>query len=326
VSSYEDFQKARPLVGRNEFGEVEAVPSGRANPRWGPFGLVFQSPYLSVTREQVRFPAGNEGTHLRLFQGSPGQEIFGAVVLPIRPRPGQEPEIACVRQWRYPRQGWMTEIPRGGLGSRENTPTGAIRELREETGLPHPDILVHMDDMVNDSGMCATVCRHYLAVYMGEHQGGPAVGDNREAISNVLWLPASEWRAAAKLPPFPGRPVGGLDSFTAAAYGLAHLSGSFVRMEIASNAIFEGRLRDAQKLSGALHDAIDPSRLSYDVVVKVRDAASAQALKSELPLLDFRADPSNGAEIRAYDSSALTISWLSRDHRVVSICLMEERQ
>jgi 8-oxo-dGTP pyrophosphatase MutT (NUDIX family) len=323
VYDYSDFKKARPLIGKIEHGEVEAIPERRANPRWGPYGLVFSSPFLSVTREAVRFPGGNEGTHLRLFQGAPDQEVFGVLILPIRPRPGAEPEIGCVRQFRYPRQGWMLEAPRGGVGSREHTPTGAVRELREETGLPHPDILLHMDDLVNDSGMSATVCSYYLAVYMNGQEGSGPLGDSREAIRDVVWLPLSEWREQAR---HAGgdRPDGGLDALTAAAYGLAHLSGALVRVGVAWNRIFEGRVGESMRLSPLLRGRLGVPDALFDVHIDCRDAAAAAKLKRELPLLEMRSDPSRTAVVRAYDTSLLTLVWLTLHPGVLEIRGIDE--
>lgn len=319
---YNDFLKHLPAVGKVEHGEVEKLPVERANPRLGPYGVVFQSPYLSVIREPVLFPSLAQGTHVRVLQGLPSQDIYGVVILPLRARPnGEEPEIALVKQWRYPRQGWMAEIPRGGLGSHERNSSGAVRELREETGLPSPDILVHMDDLCTDSGLFVTVCRHYMAVYMDpeENTSSRRKGDSTEAISGITWVPLSEWREEAMKPPVPGRPVGGLDGITSASMGLAYMTGQLARMEVTWNRIFEGRAHESPRLAERVRELVEGGAQTLDVKIVCKDEEACAKVRAELPLLDLKTEgQQEGATLTAYDIPLLTVVWLSQ-HPAVAI-------
>lgn len=323
--NYDDVLKAHPDPGDADQGEIQRLPETRGNPKDGPFGIVYQSPYLTIVRDPVLFPSYSNGTHDRLIQGPPDLDVYGVVILPIRPRPnGQEPEIALVRQYRYPRQGWMSEVPRGGVGSHERNSTGAVRELREETGLPSPDIMVTMDDLANDSGLSTTVTRYYMAVYMDpDARSGPRMGDSREAISDILWVPLSEWRAAALRPPVDGRPVGGLDAFTSAAVGLAWLTGTFSKMEVAWTRLLEKRGHDSPRLDQGLRDRVEAGDRFHDVEIRCRDEAGARAIRSELPLIDLKLQTRSGLTLTSFDVPALTIVWLSQHPAVEQVVLVD---
>ena len=87
---------------------------------------VFKGRIIRVRFDTVRLPNGKECT--REVVEHPG----GVAILAI----DSEDRVLLVRQYRYPFERVLTEIPAGKRDSRDEAPEAAARrELREETGL-----------------------------------------------------------------------------------------------------------------------------------------------------------------------------------------------
>lgn len=82
----------------------------------------------------------------------------GAVVLPIT----DKGKIIFVRQFRYPFQEWVLELPAGKLDPGEDPLTCATRELTEETGYTAGKI-AKLGHIYTTPGFCNEILHIYLA-------------------------------------------------------------------------------------------------------------------------------------------------------------------
>ncbi len=85
---------------------------------------VFDGKVFDVDRDRVRMPNGREVTvdivhHVR-----------SVVLLPV-PEPGS---IILIRQYRYPVNRWLWELPAGSVDEGEEPDAAAKRECHEEIG------------------------------------------------------------------------------------------------------------------------------------------------------------------------------------------------
>ena len=86
--------------------------------------IIFQGRLLDVRLDAVRLPNGNSST--REWIKHPG----AVCIIPRLP----DNEIGLIRQYRYPVQKEMIELPAGKLNKNETPEICAIRELEEEIG------------------------------------------------------------------------------------------------------------------------------------------------------------------------------------------------
>ena len=86
--------------------------------------IIYQGSLLDVRRDQVRLPNGN--TSSREWIKHPG----AVCIIPQLP----DNRIALIRQYRYPVQKEMIELPAGKLEENEYPEICAKRELEEEIG------------------------------------------------------------------------------------------------------------------------------------------------------------------------------------------------
>ena len=86
--------------------------------------IMFQGRLLDVRRDEVILPNGNTST--REWINHPG----AVCCVPILP----DGRIGLIRQFRYPVNQEMIELPAGKLNTGEEPETCAVRELEEEIG------------------------------------------------------------------------------------------------------------------------------------------------------------------------------------------------
>lgn len=88
--------------------------------------MVYESPWIKVTKHDVLNPAGNPATYSIVhFKG------LAIGVLPL----DNELNTWLVGQWRYPVNEYSWEIPEGGGALNIDPVESAKRELKEETGI-----------------------------------------------------------------------------------------------------------------------------------------------------------------------------------------------
>ena len=86
--------------------------------------IIYQGRLLDVRRDEVRLPNGT--TSIREWIKHPG----AVCIIPCLP----DNKIALIRQYRYPLQQEMIELPAGKLDKNEIPEKCAMRELEEEIG------------------------------------------------------------------------------------------------------------------------------------------------------------------------------------------------
>ena len=86
--------------------------------------IIFQGRLLDVRKDEVELPNGKTST--REWINHPG----AVCCIPILP----DGKIALIRQYRYPVQSEMIELPAGKLSKGEKSEACALRELEEEIG------------------------------------------------------------------------------------------------------------------------------------------------------------------------------------------------
>ena len=108
---------------------------------------VYENQWIHVREDQVLTPAGSEGIY--------GVVHFKSIAVGIIPI-DHEQHTWLVGQYRYPLKEYSWEIPMGGAPEHTDPMDGAIRELREETGLTagnwHNLMKVHPSNSVSDEG------------------------------------------------------------------------------------------------------------------------------------------------------------------------------
>ena len=86
--------------------------------------IIFQGRLLDIRKDEVELPNGKTST--REWINHPG----AVCCIPILP----DGKIALIRQYRYPVQSEMIELPAGKLNKGEKPEACALRELEEEIG------------------------------------------------------------------------------------------------------------------------------------------------------------------------------------------------
>lgn len=87
---------------------------------------IYENPWMKLDEYQVINPSGGRGIY--------GKVSFKNKALGIIPI-DKDQNTWLVGQYRYTLNEYSWEIPMGGVPMEEDTETGALRELKEETGL-----------------------------------------------------------------------------------------------------------------------------------------------------------------------------------------------
>ena len=124
---------------------------------------IFSGRLLHVFRDAVTLPDGKETT--RELIRHPG----AACVVPLT----ETNEVVVVRQFRYPINQILTEIPAGKLDtSGESHEAAAARELREETGFT-ADSLTYLGALYPTPAYSDEIIHMYLATGLRPGQQSP---------------------------------------------------------------------------------------------------------------------------------------------------------
>lgn len=117
---------------------------------------IYTGKIINITVDTVELP--NKSTAKREVVGHPG----GVTVLPLT----DNGEIVMVKQFRYPYNEALLEIPAGKLEYGENPFEAGKRELREETGVEASNY-IDLGVMYPTPGYCAEKIYMYAATGLG---------------------------------------------------------------------------------------------------------------------------------------------------------------
>ncbi len=120
--------------------------------------IKFKGHIVTLRLDQAELPNGR--TASREVVEHPG----GVAILPLH----DDGSVTVVRQFRYPFQRVLTELPAGKLEYGEDHRLAALRELGEEVGAV-PDELTYLGCIYSSPGFCSEVLHMYLA--RGLHEG-----------------------------------------------------------------------------------------------------------------------------------------------------------
>ena len=113
---------------------------------------IFDGKIIKVKKDQAELPGG--GQAVREVVEHPG----GVCVLAL----DEDGSVALVRQFRYPIQQQLLELPAGKLEYGEDHYAAAVRELSEETGLEAEE-WTYLGYMLPTPGYCTERIHMYLA-------------------------------------------------------------------------------------------------------------------------------------------------------------------
>lgn len=139
---------------------------------------IFDGVILHVKRDRIRLPNGDTSTREVI------RHVGAVCVIPVT----EKNEVIVERQYRYPFDTVVTEIPAGKLDSRqEDRLSAAKRELREETGYT-------ADEWIDLGGFYPAVAYsdEYITMYLarGLHQGDRELDEDE--FLNVVKVPIEE--------------------------------------------------------------------------------------------------------------------------------------
>ena len=137
----------------------------------------FQGRILSVHVDTVLLPNGNTSTREVV------DHVDGVAVLPLDERNN----VLTVTQYRYVFGRTLLEIPAGKLDPGEDPVTGALRELKEETGAV-PDTFLPLGRIIPAPGCYGEVLHLFLA--KGRHREEPHL--DTDEFLNVERIPFNE--------------------------------------------------------------------------------------------------------------------------------------
>ena len=113
---------------------------------------VFEGKIMTVHVDDVRLPNGEEATREVV------DHVDGAAVLAL----DEANRVLVVRQYRYVFGKVLDELPAGKLDPGEDPVTGALRELKEETGA-EPETFLPLGKIIPAPGCYGEVLHLYLA-------------------------------------------------------------------------------------------------------------------------------------------------------------------
>ncbi len=114
--------------------------------------ILFKGKVFDHQVDEIQYDSGNIG--IREVAVHPG----GAVVIPIK----DNGKIILVKQFRYPLQTTLIELPAGKLEKGEDPLNCAVRELEEETGYTAEEIK-KVGEIYTAPGYCTEILHIYSA-------------------------------------------------------------------------------------------------------------------------------------------------------------------
>ncbi len=113
---------------------------------------IFKGFVFDVKVDQIEYNSGNKGVREVILHNG------GAVVVPVK----DDGKIILVKQYRYPFDEFMYELPAGKLELNEDPKECATRELTEETGYSS-DSISSLGKIYTSPGFCNEILYMFLA-------------------------------------------------------------------------------------------------------------------------------------------------------------------
>ncbi len=139
---------------------------------------LYEGRVFTIERDEVRHASGYESVREVVRHDG------GAVVVPLY----DNGDVLLIRQYRYPVDGEIIELPAGKLDRGEDPRDCAVRELREETGCTAAEVQ-KLTAMMTTPGFCSEILHIYLAT--GLRDGEQQLEEGEESIT-LLRMPLSE--------------------------------------------------------------------------------------------------------------------------------------
>lgn len=147
ITAYRALREQRPHLFDNPPGTPVEILSTCPEDS-GPYGVLYQDPYITLLRDPVRFRAGRVGGYHRII---PTAGEGGAAILPVHDR-----RAVLIRHFRHTTRQWHWEIPRGFSDPGESLEATARRELQEELKVAPTEIRlighIHIDTGLSAAG------------------------------------------------------------------------------------------------------------------------------------------------------------------------------
>ena len=163
---------------------AEDVRRGALPPGSDNIGIAFEDEYFLVVRDAVRFPSGERGTYVRVFERSALDGPSGVVMVAAR-----NGRVLLRRMFRHATRSWELECPRGFREAGRTVAETLEDEARQELGLPIIRT-EHLGHVAPNTGLFAGVAEaFYIEVGDGRPQPRP---DPQEALGGIEECPADE--------------------------------------------------------------------------------------------------------------------------------------
>ncbi|MBU1099289.1 MAG: NUDIX hydrolase [Bacteroidetes bacterium] len=122
--------------------------------------MIFRGRVFDIRVDDITYDSGNKGIREVILHNG------GAVVLPVK----DDGKIVMVKQYRYPFDKFLLELPAGKLEINEDPQVCATRELTEETGYTTQKV-TKLGSIYTTPGFCNEELHIYLAedLTAGDH-------------------------------------------------------------------------------------------------------------------------------------------------------------
>ena len=138
----------------------------------------FAGKVFNVDRDRVRMPNGRE------FTVDVVRHPASVVIVPV-PEPGH---VILIRQFRYPIQRLLWELPAGSVDEGETPEAAARRECHEEIGLV-PDTIVRLGAFHPTPGYCDEEMIFFRASGLNETSEAAAVDEDEDIEPRTFTIP-----------------------------------------------------------------------------------------------------------------------------------------
>jgi ADP-ribose pyrophosphatase len=140
--------------------------------------VLYEGRVFTIERDDVRHVTGYAAVREVV------RHAGGAVVVPLY----DNLDVLLIRQYRYPVDGEIIELPAGKLDADENPRDCAVRELREETGCTASSV-TKLTAMMTTPGFCSELLHIFLA--RGLRDGAQQLEEGEESIA-LLRVPLAD--------------------------------------------------------------------------------------------------------------------------------------